>query len=214
MRRGPRKDWVYRGLEYNITSNAALVAQVASYCPLDRNSGFYTLQVATPVGVVLYDCYDYMTESTRVNVGKLGSEARMDSNKKTTIHGVDVDLFLQPTSWTVGNDFVICARIVICEQDLLTGGLALPTNYILLGGGAIAQEPSVYANGWGNLKDAYLREAFATENDMSRFRMRFRWRGRRTLPAHLCLGLYIESGGPALGETSFRLTPRCRTLVS
>lgn len=212
-----RGDWVYRGLEFDADTGAPLATQVASYTDLDRNGGAYTLAVGTPAGIVLYDSYDYLTQGTRLIAGgiatMMGRESRPEG-RRPTIHAVEVDTFWIPTTWTAGTDFSIIARLVICDQNMSTGGLDLPLLYTLHGGGSLPASASMFADGWGNLHTAYLRQAFATENDMSRFRLKFRWKGRRTLAPNLCLGLYIESGGPATGSTSLRFSPRCRTLVS
>lgn len=219
-RRGARPDWVYRGFEYDADTGAPLASQIASFTGLDRNSGFYTLSVGGPVALSLYDSVDYMTQGTRIITGgiagMMGREARPEG-RKPTVHAVEVDLFLQPTSWTAGTDFVIGARIIICDQNITTGATDLPANYTILGNATastIDAEPSVWANGWGNLRERIIREAFATENDMARFRMRFRWKGRRTLQSHTMLALYVESGGAAVGSTSIRFGARCRSLIS
>lgn len=219
-RRGSSPDWVYRGFEYDADTGAPYTTQVASFTGLDRNGGAYTLAVGTPAGLILYDSADYITQGVRLisagSASMMGRESRAEG-RRPTIHAVEGTLYLQPTSWTAGTDFVVGARIVICDQNLTTGSLDLPANYTILGSAVftnIDAEPSVWANGWGNLKTAVLRQAFATENDMARFQMRLSWRGRRTLQPNTCLGIYIESGGPAVGSTSIRFGARFRTLVT
>lgn len=217
-----RADWVYRGYEYDMTGNAAST-QVASYVNMQRNALTYTLQPGTPVGVVLYDSHDYLGSPTKAfNAASgeqlmLGREARAEHGT-VRIHAVEGTLYMQPSTWTAGSDFTVAARLVICEQNLLTGALALPANYTLLGatitGDGLGQDASDYANGWGNLQTRITQQAFSTENDMARFSLRFRWKGKRSLPQHLCLGLYVESAGPAIGSTTLRIAPQFRTLVT
>jgi len=201
----------------------AATTQVASYVNLTRNALTYTLQPGTPVAVVLYDSHDYLTAPTKAfNAASgeqlmMGREARAEHGH-VTIHAVEGTIYMQPSTWTAGSDFLVAARLVICEQNLQTGALALPAAYNLVGGtitgNGLGNDASDYANGWGNLQTRITQQAFSTENDMARFQMRFRWKGRRTLPQHLCLGLYMESAGPALGSTTLRVGPLFRTLVT
>lgn len=218
-RRGARPDWVYRGFEYDSDTGAPQTLQLASYTGLDRNSGTYTINGAAAAGLVLYDSQDYLMTGTRlISAGQstiMGREARPEG-RSPLVMGVEVDLFLIPVTWTAGTDFVFGARIVICDQNMTTGALDLPTNYTILGNatfGTIDTESSLFANGWGNLKERITRQAFATENDMSRFRVTFRWKGKRRIPKQCCLGLYMENGGPATGSTALRMSARCRSLI-
>lgn len=218
--RGPRKDWVFRGYEYDADTGAVLAAQVASFTGVDRNSGTYTLTTGTPGGVILVNSMDYLTQGTRNIIGggatMMGREARPEG-RKVHIYAATCELFLQPTTWTAGTDFAVGIRLVICDQNQDSGAMDLPANYTILGASApqaINTEPSLWANGWGNLRERIMRQAFATENDMARFTMRLAWKGKRTLQPHLCLGLFIENAGPSIGSTSLRYSVRCKTLVS
>lgn len=217
-----RADWVYRGFEYDMQGNAA-ATQVASYVNCQRNALTYTLSPGTPVGLVLYDSHDYLGSPTKAfNAASgeqlmLGREARAEHGT-VKVHAVEGTLYLEPTTWTVGSDFMVAARLVICEQNLQTGALALPAAYTLLGAGIVGNglgnDASDYANGWGNLQTRIIRQAFSTENDMARMALRFRWKGKRSLPQHLCLGLYVESAGPAIGSTTLRVGPLFRSLIT
>lgn len=209
-----RKDWVYRGVEFD-TLGAVLASQVASYTTVSRNAGAYTLQVGSPLGLILYDSVDYLKTMTAagVRMTALGSEARAEG-RKPTIHAVEVEIHAMPNAWTAGSNFAIGMRLVICDQNMLTGALDLPASYGIMAAPSAMVSPSMWANGWGNLAERVDRIAFSTGNEQQRWRFRMRWKGRRTLQANTCLGLYIESAAPALGETTLLITPRCRSLVS
>lgn len=219
-RRGKRPDWVYRGFEYDADTGAPQTLQVASFTGLDRNGGTYTINGAATGGLVLYDSADYLMTGTRLISGGqatiMGRESRPDG-RAAQVSAVEVDLFLQPVTWSAGTDFCFGARIVICDQNMTTGGLDLPNAYTLLGNatfGTIDTEASLYANGWGNLKEKIIREAFATENDMARFRLSLRWRGKRRIPRQCCLGLYMENAGPSVGSVALRFGVRARSLIT
>lgn len=207
-----RGDWVYRGEEVD-SEGGVLGTQVASYVSLQRNSGAYPLSPGTEVAVILYDSYDYFKSATqRFNTGAwLGKEARPEG-PRPTILAVEGHYFLVPNAWTLGSNWAVSARIVICDQNLQSGQVDLPALYNMPTA-APGTMISAYANGWGNLVERVDWNAFATGNEQQRWKFGLRWRGRRRLQPHECLALLIESAGPAVGSTSLTCTPQFRTLV-
>lgn len=219
-KRRMRADWVYRGEEFNATGQVH-PTQVASYTgAIDRANGAYTLTVGAPLGLVLYDSNDYLRQGTRtiqavggnVTMGWMGKEGRAEG-KRPTILGVDVHLELQPSAWTLGANWALGWRLVICDQNMSTGGLDLPGQYKMSSINARDNGSSMWANGWGNLMEGYRYVAFMTGNETVRWSIHARWRGRRTLSSSTCLGLYVESAPPAALSTTLRVTPMCRSLV-
>lgn len=213
-----RGDWVYRGQEYRQDTGVAAATQVASYIGArDRTVGPYVLSPGTPLGVILYDSQDYLTQGTQARVGggnplMMNKAARSDG-KRATVLAVDAQWFLIPNAWTVGANFAVGARIVICDQNMTTGALDLPAGYRMTGLPTFDNDPALYANGWGNLAERWDYIAFQTGNETVRWKFRLRWRGRRTLQPNQCLGLYLESAPPAVGSTTLNVTPVCRSLV-
>lgn len=217
-----RADWVYRGYEYDI-QNAPVTDQAPTYTNLSRDGLPFQIQVGSPAGLILYDSHTYLMQGVKVDnpasgfLAFLGREARAEHGS-VTIHAVEGTLYLQPTTWALGANFLVAARIIICQQDPASGAILLPATYTIcggsLGGAGIEADAAVYANGWGNLQTRILRQAFATENDMSRFQMRFKWRGRRKLRGELCLALFVETIGPGVGSVNMDIGPVFRTLVT
>lgn len=213
-----RGDWVYRGEEFTLGGNAD-AQQVASYVgAFARNNGVYTLTPGNPIGLVLYDSTDYLSQMNRnidasgATVTWFGKEARAEGKRATAL-GVDIHLEWMPSAWTVGSNWAVGIRLVICDQNIDTGGMDLPANYKMTGVNAGRNTTSAYANGWGNLLEEYRYAAFSTGNETVRWSYRAKWRGRRSLPPNACLGIYMESAGPAIGSTTLLVTPMCRSLI-
>lgn len=207
-KRKMRGDWVYRGFETD-GEGGPLASQVASYIALSRNTGYYTVQPGTPLGVVLYDSVEYLMTATRSGIAAgtntfMGREARAEGRKATAL-AVDGHYYVMPNAWTLGSNWALSARIVVCDQNTTTGGLDLPAAYNL--------GDSLWANGWGNLVERRDWIAFATGNEQQRWKFALSWKGRRSLKPHECLALYIESSGPAIGSTTLLVTPVFRSLM-
>lgn len=212
MRRRMRGDWIYRGVEFDDEGGAA-GTQVASYTGVSRNSGAYPLAPGTDVGIILYDSANYMLERTRTGPFNIGREARAEG-RGATILAVQGYYYMLPNAWTAGSNWCVSARIIIADQNLQTGQMDLPANYQLPATSGPGVELTAWANGWGNLAERTDWNAFATGNEQQRWKFGLRWRGRRRLKPHECLGILIQSAGPAIGSTSMTLSPLFRTLVS
>lgn len=209
-----RGDWVYRGLEYT-PAGAQLASQTSSYTGLTRNSGAYTLSSGTQIGLILYDSSNYMMRTTTQTATSRMSTAARAEGRRATVMAVNGFIFITPNAWTVGSNFLIGWRLVVCDQNEFTGALDLPAAYSFVQQAPTAALPSsdfaMSANGWGNLAEGYKFQTF-DQNDAS-WMLHIKWRGRRSLESNSCLGLLMESAGPAVGSTTLLVSPRLRSLV-
>jgi len=206
-----KADWVYRGLEYDEVG-LATGTQVASYCP---RQVAYSLAPG-PLGEVswvLYDSANYrhnIVNANAVSGGITLPNAARPEGRRPVMLAVEGHAFVTPTTWALGSRLFLGMRLVICEQDYTSGGLALPTDYNIMEPVALTGNADIatYANGWGNLRTRFFLQSFDS-NDVE-WLVHMKWQGRVSLPPHLCLAMFCQSDA---NSVNCRMTPKFRTLV-
>lgn len=197
-------DWVYRSNGYAV--NGFVADNLGTYEPT-------VFPVASGVGEsrarILYDSSNYLTETARGGAGpvQLGREARAEG-RRTKVVEVDGILYVEPSTWAVGNLIALGWRIGVFDQDVSSGFISLDANYSMWeSGGAYA------AAQWANATRQNLAERrihFGFSDNQQFFTARIRWRGRRLLAENECLALYLELESTSVNT---RMQCWCRTRV-
>jgi len=202
----PRRkaDWVYRG-------DAAL----------DDGStddlGTYSAQIitipsgqATRSAFVLYDSQNY----TRQVFGpsgapSYGSRAYRAEGARPLILRVQAEIYMEPTVWAVGNIIAQGFRILVDEQDPVTGLLLQNPSYTMWAPNVAGHNPAEFANERNWPWERRVYKVFNLNSDSHRdFRIDIPMR-RRLLP-HQALWLYTE--GESTG-VNVRMQIFARSLV-
>jgi len=117
-------------------------------------------------------------------------------------------MYLEPTIWAVGNIIAQGFRILIEEQDPVTGLMIQNSSYSMWAGVA-GSHPAMFANEKNYMYDARIYKVFNLNSDSHRD-WRIDVRMRRRLQPHQALWLYTE--GESTG-VNVRLQMYLRTLV-
>lgn len=213
MARPPRKrrprDWVFRPNLYDNTGG--LVDGNGSYVP--GASVAVTAGVAGGNAVVLYDSANYRHYSTpRTSiVVPMPSWARAEGGRPY-IHRVRGQLIWTPSSWALGDAVFAGARIVILEQDTVSGNVIVDPAYSMW---AAATNLSFDATRFANDRNWFWERREFIDFAAGGQRLRHHWlvgaSVRRRLQPHQCLALWYET---AVGSVNSSLNIVCSSLVS
>lgn len=186
-RRRVKADWVYRA---NARSNTPLTGTdlLGTYDPLVRALGTGTAEANA---LVLYDSSNYVRTITpgSAGLGSLPSAARVEG-KKASVRAVEGTLYVEPSTWAVGNLIALGIRIGIYEQDY-GGGSARVITEMSMFNNNLQWTPALGANnGRENMREWRIFEGF--QENSAVFSYRLRWKGKRSLAPNEGLFLWLE----------------------
>lgn len=189
----PKADWVYRA---NVRAAAPLVGADAlgTYEPAVRNinSGHQEGNA-----IVLYDSHNYVAGAVRTPsaLGVLPNAGRAEGSKATALR-VEGQMYLEPSTWAVGNIMAAGMRIFVAEQDIASGLCLLDPDYSMWEN-TVTTQPADFANNYRmNMREVRFFQGFDT-NDVL-WSIRFGWRGRMRLQANEALWLWLELEGTSV----------------
>lgn len=208
----PRKraDWVYRGPPTaGFTGGAVEQAHLASYTEVisTLNTGPANAQMR-----VLYDSVDRMAEVSYGNAGttpQLLNRSRRAEGRNPLILATEFQLYMEPTTWSVGQLIALGWRLGAFEQDPGTGLLSINASYSMWVNGGPGEDPAAFANVKNWVKEGRFFLGFSTDVAAQR-NIHIRWRGRHRLRANEAWALYLESETTGV---NLRTQPWGRALV-
>lgn len=206
--RMPKADWVYRPNGRN-TGGSGNSDVLGSYEP--QVLGMLTGVDQATVGI-LYDSADHMrsgvTENSQTANTNISSTARAEG-KRARILGYEGIMYVEPSTWAVGNLIAMGVRIGKFEQDSLTGLVLVEAEYSMWEYNAPAMAgPNVYANGTPWVEERRMHYGFS---DNSVFTiMRFRRRCNVVLRPNECFAMWCELEATSVNT---RIQRWMRTLV-
>lgn len=138
-------DWVYRSNQYTNTTPATISDTLGTY---DANVRTLTTGVATANTLVLVESQNrilHVTAGPAVNQMSIGGgQARPDDKGRKCLR-VQGHIYIEPSTWAIGNIMAIGVRIGAFEQDL-TGVASVDALYTMWNNNT----PSVPAAYWSN----------------------------------------------------------------
>lgn len=198
-------DWVYRP-NYRQDSVQGFDATdlLGTYDPDLRT---YLSGVANSGAWVLYDSQNRLINVMRggsgSNLAAIMPNAARAEGRNTYIHSVRGTVYIEPTTWALGNLIAWGFRIGIFEQDPESGAMLFDPAYsmwVSAGGG-------ITVANWANMgrQNLWERRVHFGFSDNQRFTvMGVQCRVNRVLQPHECLGVYFE------GEST-SVNVRCQT---
>jgi len=217
FRRGPRKDWVYRGEGDDI--GMGIDTLQGSYSPIIRT---LTAGLATSIVLILYDSMDrqgYIQSSGAAggNFPMLPASGRMEP-RRPTVHRVEGEIYMEPTTWASGNLMAVGARLAWYEQDTLSGSLSLQAEYSMWTQGAAGtraqDQPAVFAN-QGFIREWRWYKGFGDGSSQHFMNPHVFWqgsmKGRRSPSSKHCLAILVEAESTSV---NMRVQPWLRSLMS
>lgn len=205
-----RADWVYRPNIYD-TAGAAIDSN-GTYVP--GASVLVGVGVALANANVLYDSANYIQANATMagNAPRVFPSWGRGEGVKARVHYTIGQLTWTPSTWVLGSNFFPAARIVILEQDVLTGNVIVDPTYTLWAEPtAMAISPARWANDGKWFWEKHELLSFSSGNEKRRFRWTFNVPIKRTLKPNECLALWYEL---ATGSEAGALNMICRTLVT
>lgn len=205
FQRKPRPDWVFNQ---------------ESYSPLTDDLA------AGPANALAIELYASTNTRRQMKWGQtnfLGTNAATGAStlvagqwefaegKRPVIHAMMGHKLWVPTTWTLGTALVIGYRLMVIEQDSLTGSAILDANYSMwVSNNTLAAPTERWANEKRVLKEWRLTTTFDSSVASPIMHHRFHWRGRWRLRPEEGLFLYMESQP---GSATVRGTNWLKTLV-
>lgn len=206
-------DWVYRSNAYASNDGAPWTYdQLGTYEHSVRSltSGHPTAQA-----LWLVDSSNHYHTISFVNATVMGAQngAARPEGKRTKVLAVEGLLYLEPTTWAVGNLMAMGVRIAALEQDINTGLASVDPDMTMWANalqGPGRASASVYAN--DRQLTMYERRQFKafTSNSEALMVMHIRARINWTLQAHHGLALWLEAESTSV---NMRYQTWFRTLV-
>lgn len=206
----PRADWVYRASIRD--SGGVLRDNLGTY---EQNIETLSSGAANARAFVLYDSANYRASVARAgalygqpNPGYLPGEATA-AGRKALIRRVEGIVYMEPSTWAVGNLIATGWRIGVFEQDR-SGDVLVPAAYSMWAQvAANIETPALFANFTRmNVKERRIHYGFS---DNQAFVVpRITWRGRRRLEDNECFAIWLESETTSV---NLRMQLWIRTLV-
>lgn len=205
-----RKDWVYR---------PNLFAIAAPYNAIDA-AGTYDIAVrGLTTGFATAQCLWLLDSANRRKTapmmlstagGGIMAGSAMPEGKRTRVHAVEGMIYVEPSTWAVGNLMALGLRIGAYEQDPTSGLASVDADYTMWSAAINATKTSYYANDRGY--NQWETRAFKSFGDNGSIMIvRIRARLKYSLNAGYGLGLWVE--GESTG-VNVRYQTWLRTLVS
>jgi len=202
--RRPREkaDWVYRGFVGNAYDQFEEPFGDTEASGLPSYSQFVVSQSAGAESagfLVLYDSQNRMahlmgtaTTTSGASYGMLPGAGRAEG-KRAKILATEGVMFLEPSTWALGNVLSIGMRLGAWDQDPETGLVSLPAAYSMWSNvtGSVQTDVSLWANSYNHVLERRFWRGFNT-SESNIFPQRLRWRGRRTLRPNEAWGIYLE----------------------
>ncbi|WP_165962521.1 hypothetical protein, partial [Arthrobacter terricola] len=138
-------DWVYRGSSVGLAAPLGIADSLGTYDFAVRtlSSGPVNAQ-----GLWLYD-----SANREVNISRTSAAAGgiLDGASRPHVAGdqivmVEGQLYMEPSTWAVGNVLALGVRIGEFEQDLLTGLPSVDADYSMWNPAVVAQTEAAFAN--------------------------------------------------------------------
>lgn len=205
-------DWVYRDNVYD--DAGATIENLGSYV---NTPTALTPGVANALVKSLYDSHNYMKGVVAPSAGTpfvFGSAARAEAHRPLIL-GVEGQVIIRPSTWALGDNIVLGARVAIFEQDAGNGVALLDPTYTMFNTTPnVSINPANWANDRTWIWERRMYETFLENRAVFRLFLRLRFR-RRLLP-HQALFLYLETNnqGGTTGSVNVQVTPWVRSLVA
>lgn len=202
------RDWVYRP---NSVASAAPLNSVDGLGTYEFAVRSLTTGQASAQVLWLVDAEDRDTMIARTSSaasGFLSAAAKPSTARRKTLM-VEGQMYFEPSTWALGNVLAVGMRIIVCEQDVLTGLGSLDADYTMWNPTTVGQQAAFFANDRQlNLAERRMWWGFSDNGQVmqARFRLRVPW----TLQPHHGLGLYLESPTTSV---NLRYQTWLRTLV-
>lgn len=209
--RGPRKDWVYRPTyQGSDVEGMSATDLLGSY---DQQVFGSTSGLTGSSSRILYDSHNRIINVMRgaltggLTIGM--PNAARAAGRGPTCHLVQGVIYVEPTTWAIGNLISWGWRLGVFEQDPLSGAIELDPGYSMWVT-TEAINPATWANmGRQNLWEKRLFYGFSDNSRFTTVRMNVPIKVR--LQDHECLALYYEGEGTSVDvRTQYWL----RTLVT
>lgn len=223
-----RADWVYRGGKYllagDIVNDEEERESGTYYAPFTLASSSSGVPSEGATAQVLYDSEEYMGSryapgqvpaSGQWNNYAINAQARPDAVEGgPLIHAVDVNFHVFNSTWATGWVLYLGVRVIVAQQDPLTGLALLDPAYSMWQDVAgLTAQPATWANGRDNCWEDRITKVFRTsDGGQLAFYYKARPRFKRRLKADEGLFLYFETH-PSSGDIGL-INPFCRTLVT
>lgn len=215
MLRKKRADWVYRP---NIQRGDFSGGESDALGTYEGSILNHTAGIAAAQSHVLYDSHNYFGEGPRggLPTGAGGTQPQLTraaraEGRRATILAVEGFVYVEPQTWVLGNLIAMGFRLGAFEQDL-TGVFSLDPAYSMWldNPGSPFEQVAHWANyRRSNQWERRVHYGFSPDGP-NLVQIPIRWKGRVSLGAKECFGLYTE-----LESTS--VATRCqywlRTLV-
>lgn len=182
-----RADWVYRHHAYTPIGGAA--DSLGTYAPriITQVSG-----IATAQSHVLYDSQNWLATSGQggINTNAVLSRSGRAEGRNPTILATEGIIYVEPSTWAIGNLIAYGWRLGVWEQDL-TGVFSLDPQYSMW----VESAPGPVCGQWANNgrnNAAERRIHYGFSDNQAFMVLRVKWRGRRILKPNECWGIYTE----------------------
>lgn len=144
---------------------------------------------------ILYDSVNRLASLTlgAGNGNAFVPRAARAEGRKPTILAVEGIVYVEPSTWAIGNLIAMGLRIGIFDQDPIDGAMIVEPDYTLWIAGlpTAGNTAAIWANqGRRNLWERRVHHGFS--DNQTFIVVRVRWRGRRRLEPHEALVLYTE----------------------
>lgn len=198
--RRPKADWVYRGHLLNSSGGNSDALGTYEHQIVPHSTGIVAAQ-----SHVLYDSRGYIAETGRAGFVSGGAQAILPraaraEGSRPTILAVEGLIYVEPSTWALGNLIAMGFRIGVFEQDVITGSFAIDAEYSMWTNlNPIGPRPNQWANNQrGRAWEHRLHWGFKSDGPVFT-QVHVRWKGRRSLFHNECFGLYTELEGTSVG---------------
>lgn len=183
-----KADWVYRSSVRAIGTQLPGNDTLGTYEALVRGQ---SSGVTNATALILYDSQNRRMATGRFAAGPGGFQAAgIAGGRSPRVLGVEGSIYVEPSSWAVGNLIAHGMRVCIFEQDVASGSALLDVDYSMWAN-ATTSSPADWVNqGRSVLLERRRHHGFSQNQTF--FTAGFRWRGRRVLAPHEGLFLYLE----------------------
>lgn len=201
-----RPDWVYNNLSYTTVPEDLQAGQTNAL-------GIQLVNSENVMRAVQFGQVEFLNLASANSATSevVGSWERPEG-RRTTVHAFEAYLQYVPSTWTLGTTHVIGARLVVFEQDAITGQAIVPAGYSMW-----TQNPALGSGlgRWANEKRCIHEwrwtNSFNSQVASPIFHQQLRWKFKWRLRPEEALFLYLEQQS---GAASCRITTLCRTLLS